>query len=240
MKTDKISICIATYNGEKYIKQQLVSIINQLPHEYDEVIISDDNSSDNTISKIKEIKDDRIVIYNSKSRNVILNFQNAINKSSGNYIFLSDQDDIWSDNKIEIFSKELQTNLMVFSNLILFNDEGNINFDNALYKKGTNQSGIIKNFIKNRYTGATMAFRRELIHYALPFPKNIPMHDIWLGLLAEWYGHVKYVDEPLLFYRKHENNLSETGRKSSKSLSERTKMRLNLFLSFMQRICFKK
>lgn len=229
---------MATYNGEKYVEEQLNSILKQLD-DNDEIIISDDNSSDSTIEIIASLKDPRIKLLHSTFRNVILNFENALENASGDIIFLSDQDDIWSDNKVETFVCELESNLLVFSNLILFNDGKNIHNANALYKKGKDQTGIIKNFIKNRYTGATMAFRSELIDYALPFPKHIPMHDIWLGLIAEWYGKVKYIDEPFLYYRKHESNLSETGRKSSKSLFEKFKMRTNLIVSLVQRIYLK-
>jgi len=88
-----ISVCIATYNGEKYIKEQLDSIINQLDKN-DEIIISDDGSSDNTIKIIESYKDGRIVLYKNSFKNVVLNFEFAIDKSKGDYIFLSDQDDI--------------------------------------------------------------------------------------------------------------------------------------------------
>ncbi len=227
---------MATYNGEKYIKQQLFSIINQLPNSYDEILISDNSSSDDTILRIQEIDDNRIKIYNSNARNVIFNFENSISKATGDYIFLADQDDIWSKDKIKIILPELEENLLVFSNFILFNDDKNIDKENTLFDKGINQSGFIKNLIKNRFTGATMAFKKELLDYAMPFPKSIPMHDIWLGLLAEYYGKVKYIDIPLLYYRKHTNNLSETGLKSSKKITEKLKTRYNLIVCFSKRI----
>jgi glycosyltransferase involved in cell wall biosynthesis len=236
MHNNKISVCMATYNGEKYIKQQLFSIINQLPNSYDEILISDNSSSDDTILRIQEIDDNRIKIYNSNARNVIFNFENSISKATGDYIFLADQDDIWSKDKIKIILPELEENLLVFSNFILFNDDKNIDKENTLFDKGTNQSGFIKNFVKNRFTGATMAFKKELLDYAMPFPKSIPMHDIWLGLLAEYYGKVKYIDIPLLYYRKHTNNLSETGLKSSKKITEKLKTRYNLIVCFSKRI----
>jgi glycosyltransferase involved in cell wall biosynthesis len=236
MHNNKISVCMATYNGEKYIKQQLFSIINQLPNSYDEILISDNSSSDDTILRIQEIDDNRIKIYNSNARNVIFNFENSISKATGDYIFLADQDDIWSKDKIKIILPELEENLLVFSNFILFNDDKNIDKENTLFDKGINQSGFIKNLIKNRFTGATMAFKKELLDYAMPFPKSIPMHDIWLGLLAEYYGKVKYIDIPLLYYRKHTNNLSETGLKSSKKITEKLKTRYNLIVCFSKRI----
>ncbi len=236
MVNDKISVCVATYNGEKYIQEQLLSILNQLPHSYDEIIISDDKSTDNTLLKIRELDDDRIIVFSSNARNVIYNFENALNKVTGKYIFLADQDDIWAENKIEKMVSVLDENLLAFSNLIPFTDKDAINPKNTIYKKGQDQSGIIKNILKNRYTGAVMAFNKELLELALPFPKNIPMHDVWLGLIAEFYGNVQYIDEPLIYYRRHGNNLSETGEKSSKSLIEKIILRYNLITSLCKRV----
>src|SRR3990170_615318 len=91
----KISVCIATYNGEKYIKEQLDSILPQL-NQTAEIIISDDSSTDNTLQIIDAFNDKRIVVFpNQKFRSPIFNFENALSHSSGDYIFLADQDDVW-------------------------------------------------------------------------------------------------------------------------------------------------
>ena len=97
-----ISVCIATYNGEKYIKEQLDSILPQLK-KLDEIIISDDKSKDKTLKIIKTLNDSRIKIFTNPKKGLISNFENAITKSSGDYIFLSDQDDIWHENKIQFY-----------------------------------------------------------------------------------------------------------------------------------------
>ncbi|MEM7184509.1 MAG: glycosyltransferase, partial [Spirochaetota bacterium] len=102
-----ISVCIATFNGEKYIHEQLVSILQQLGTN-DEIIISDDSSTDNTIKMIHAINDKRIKIYHNNVRNPIQNFENALRKAQGKYIFLSDQDDIWLETKISITIEHLQ------------------------------------------------------------------------------------------------------------------------------------
>ena len=81
-----------------------------------------------------------------------------------------------------------------------------------------------------------MAFQSDLIKYIMPFPKGIPMHDVWIGLMAEYFGKVKYIDTPLIYYRKHQNNLSETGVKSSKRLSEKLVIRIKLFICLVVRI----
>lgn len=235
MNNNKISVCMAVYNGERYIKEQLMSIINQLPHPYDEIIISDDGSTDNTIDIIKEIKDQRITIYSSKSKNVIYNFENAIKHATGNYIFLSDQDDIWYPHKIETSLINLQSNIMVFSNLSVF--EGcNLDVLKLLYDKDKKLEGFARNFIRNRYVGATIAFKSELTKHLLPFPKKISMHDIWIGILAEIYGKTKFINEPLIYYRRHGNNFSTTGSSSSNGLFKMLINRINLLKCVTQRI----
>ncbi|MCG2791916.1 MAG: glycosyltransferase, partial [Weeksellaceae bacterium] len=103
-----ISVCLATYNGEKYLEAQIKSILKQLSVD-DELIISDDRSTDNTISVINKFDDNRIKIFINKNKNgVAHNFENALLKATGDYIFLSDQDDIWADNKVDVLLKELK------------------------------------------------------------------------------------------------------------------------------------
>lgn len=95
---------MTTYNGEKYISVQLDSILKQLS-ENDEVIISDDSSTDRTVDVIKNFKDKRIKLYEDNHfHSPIFNFENALEKASGDIIFLSDQDDVWLDNKVKIMT----------------------------------------------------------------------------------------------------------------------------------------
>src|SRR5690606_26359089 len=101
MREQKISVCMATYNGENHIEEQLESILKQLK-DNDEVIISDDGYSDKTIELIKGFNDPRIKLFLNSFRNIILNFEFALSKATGDFIFLSDQDDIWYDNKVII------------------------------------------------------------------------------------------------------------------------------------------
>lgn len=234
MNAKKVSVCMAVYNGEKYIKEQLMSIIAQLPHVYDEIIISDDGSTDNTLDIIKEFNDSRIKIYNSKSKNVIYNFENAIKNATGEYIFLSDQDDIWYPNKISETIIQLENNIMVFSNLSIFKDD--IKNSKTLYDENKKLEGFIRNFIKNNFVGATMAFKKELKKHILPFPKNISMHDVWIGLIAELYGTTKFIVKPLIFYRRHNNNISTTGSKSKNNMFKIVKMRFNLLSCIILRL----
>ena len=103
-----ISVCIATYNGEKYLRKQLDSILNQLEYN-DEVIISDDGSSDETLNIISSYNDKRIHVFHNKGEHgVVKNFENGLNHVLGDYIFLCDQDDIWKSNKVQVVLNELK------------------------------------------------------------------------------------------------------------------------------------
>ena len=122
----KISVCLATYNGEKYIKEQLDSILPQLSAN-DEIIISDDNSTDDTINIIRSLNDERIKIYVNKTKGIVKNFENALNNASGDIIFLSDQDDVWKNDKVKkilsAFSSDNSLTL-VFSNAEIIDENG--------------------------------------------------------------------------------------------------------------------
>ena len=130
-----ISVAMATYNGEKFIKKQLDSILCQLDMQ-DEIIISDDGSTDNTLNIIKSYNDNRIKIFEGPHNGVKQNFANAISKSQGEYIFLSDQDDIWVKNKVtiilEIFEKEKCA--CVLHDNIIFDSNTGKTIQNSFFK----------------------------------------------------------------------------------------------------------
>lgn len=234
MKNNKLSVCIATYNGEKYIQKQLSSILFQLDED-DEVIICDDGSTDGTLNIIHSFQDPRIKLFQNSFRNVVLNFESAIEKAQGDYIFLSDQDDIWYETKVKEIMIHLQKNMMVFSNLSMFKSDEFETLE-LLYTKDENKTGFIKNFVSNNYVGATMAFNKNLVKHILPFPKNLNMHDSWIGLISEIYGNTKYIAEPLIFYRRHQHNLSTTGGSSVNGLAKKAVIRINLISKIVRRV----
>lgn len=212
------SICIATYNGEKYIKEQLLSILNQI-NDDDEVIISDDGSTDNTLTRITELNDDRItIIHNSGKKGCIYNFENALKKAKGDIIFLADQDDVWLENKYNIMLEQLNNTTLVASNSIVTDDQLTPIY-NSFFEFYSSGSGIFKNIIKSTYFGSCMAFHRELLNYALPFPNSKEIgHDLWLGLIAELVGNVKFIPEKLIYYRRTESSFCQIGQKSNRSI----------------------
>lgn len=211
-----ISVCIATYNGEKYIKEQLDSILCQLSI-VDEVIISDDNSSDSTLDIIQNYNDSRIKIFKNKGQGLIENFENALLNSSGDYIFLSDQDDIWVENKVTECRNDFEKGYqLILSDCSVFDSESETVIHDSFFEFNNSQKGIVNNLVNNSYIGCCMAFKKELKGKILPFPKHVPMHDSWIGINAELYFSVKFNQKKLISYRKHSKNVSDTGSGISK------------------------
>ena len=204
-----ISVAMATYNGEKFIKEQLDSILKQLDIN-DEIIISDDGSTDNTINIINSYNDKRIKLIDGPKLGVKQNFANAINNCNGKYIFLSDQDDIWLDNKVNIVLKAFNkyNATCIVHDAIVFNSNTNKIIINSFYDHRKSKKGIINNIIKNSYLGCCMAFDSNMKEKILPIPNNIEMHDQWIGLLNDKYGKSVFIEDILLKYRRHNDNVS--------------------------------
>lgn len=203
------SICVATYNGERFIEQQLRSILSQIASD-DELIVSDDGSTDNTLKIVNSIGDNRIRVRHSKAHYFRDNFIEAMREAKGDIIFLSDQDDVWLDGKYERCIRELQKVDLVCTNSQMTDAELNIIEPDffSIYHSGP---GIIKNAMNNTYYGSCMAFRRTLLNKALPMPKTHEIgHDIWLGLVAEMTGNVLFIDTPYLLYRRHNASSTRT------------------------------
>lgn len=222
-----ISVCIPTYNGEKFLKQQLDSILLQLSNN-DEIIVSDDSSTDATIEIIKSYSDSRIkILENNHFKSPIFNLENALKYANGDYIFLADQDDVWYSKKVETLMKYLKKYDCVISDASIVNSEME-EISPSLFYINSCKEGFVHNIIKNGFTGCCMAFNKKILQMVLPFPKDIPMHDSWIGLVAEKYGTVLFLNEPLIYYRRHGNNVSSTTEKSKYTLLKKLQFRLIL------------
>lgn len=207
-----ISVALAAYKGEKYIMEQVSSILKQLD-ENDELIISDDCPYTETYGVLSDLiqKDKRIVYAEGPKKGVIKNFEHAIALAKGDYIFLADQDDVWCDNKVERVMKAFDSG----ADIVLHNaaiTDGRL-CPNGTYAFQTNHTatGTVKNIIKNSYQGCCMAFNARLREHILPFPEKLPMHDQWIGLVGEKFGRVELIEEPLILYRRHGENVSGNG-----------------------------
>lgn len=211
----KVSVAMATYNGEKYIEEQITSILKNLT-ENDEIIVSDDGSSDNTISLLKKINDKRIKIVDGPKKGIIKNFENAINNTTGDIIFLSDQDDVWLENKVEVVKRyfELDSNLKLIVHDNYITDECLKIVNDSFFSFRKVKNGLLNNIIKNSFIGCCIAFKSEIKEEILPIPEDMMMHDQWIGLIALMNGDVKFIKEKLIYYRRHENNSSNFQRNS--------------------------
>lgn len=211
-----ISVCIATHNGEKYIHEQLSSILSQLSNN-DEIIISDDGSQDNTISIIESFKDSRIKVVlfqppkGLKSfRYATLNFENALRHAKGDYIFLSDQDDVWLENKVEISLRYLNKYDYIVSDAYVTDANLKIVLDTRFAREeNVHTNKFMAVLFKTPYQGSCAAFNRKVLEKALPFPKGIQSHDRWIGNVAAFYFNYKIIPDKLIYYRRHENVTSK-------------------------------
>lgn len=217
-----VSIALCTYNGERFLREQLDSIIKQT-YPYIELIAVDDCSTDSTITILEEyarrfafIK----VFKNETNLGYIRNFEMAIRLCSGDLIALSDQDDIWDLNKIEKLTKAIENNLMIYHDSEFVDQNGNpLNKKMSdimnLYRGDDPETFIFFNCI----SGHSILMKRELINEILPFP-NAYFHDWWIAYVATNLGSIDFLNEALVKYRQHEKadtNILKRERKANSS-----------------------
>lgn len=232
-----ISVALAAYKGEKYIEEQLLSILPQLSAS-DEIIVSDDRPGGATERIVKRIMadDPRVVYVEGKGRGVVQNFVNAIRYCRGDKIFLCDQDDVWLPNKVSAVMEAFDEGAtLVLHNAYVTDKDLNIT-DYSFFEKRGSKKGFWRNIIKNSYMGCCMAFDRKLLKKIMPIPRYIPMHDQWIGLMGEKYGKVKFIDTPLIYYRVHGGNV--TGGETT--LEQKLRWRQYLLKRLFGRIVFNK
>ncbi len=204
----KISIALATYNGEKYIRDQLRSFSDQTKKP-DEIIVSDDCSYDRTIQIIEEFAKDapfKVKIFKNKlNKGYCSNFNNALMKTTGDLVFLSDQDDVWFKNKINDI-----TNIALKSEALLFMNNAELT-DSELNISGLNKIDQMKNLGASQdkfVMGCCSAVKRELLEIVLPIDSSFNAHDTWISWFAD-FMHAKEVHpQPMQYYRRHESNES--------------------------------
>ncbi len=219
-----IAICFASYNGEQYIEEQLESIFAQNYQNF-KLYIADDRSTDNTVMIIKTFQDrfrDRIYLtVNHRQLGVVKNFETLLSNCKEEYIALSDQDDIWKPNKLarqlevmlQLEKEYTATACLVHSDLILIDKNvkvlNNSYFGFRGYK--LNQKKDLGHILgPSGVMGNTLMINRKLCDKSLPFPKELEVHDYWIGIVAELYGKRKTLQEPLVLYRVHNMNISNS------------------------------
>lgn len=206
-----ISVAMAAYKGEQYIAEQLRSILEQLGPD-DEVVVSDDLPGGATASVVKKIQDadPRVRYLEGPGKGVICNFSHCIGATRGDVIFLADQDDVWLPGKAASVTAALSDGALLCLHDAKVTDAQLRVTQDSFFRVHGSKPGYWRNVLKNSYMGCCMAFRAELKPYILPIPENVPMHDQYIGLTAEQHGDVVFLDEPLILYRRHGDNV--TGR----------------------------
>lgn len=214
MVKNKISVCLASYNGINYIKEQIESILTLIGF-LDEVIVCDDASTDLTCEIIESFNDSRIkLIKNDTNLGPVKTFEKALLYAKGEYIFLSDQDDIWEAGKVDKTLKVFEENpdlLMIHHTLSLIDSEGNIinqNWNSLNEGKACRLSFLFRQLIKGQIWGCAAAFKGSLLSSLLPFPKYVYAHDHWLAVVSAVNGNVYLLNQPLVRHRIHQNNVT--------------------------------
>lgn len=209
-----VSIAMATYNGSRYIKEQLDSLTSQT-YEKIEIIIVDDCSNDETKQIINDYLDDRItLIVNDQNVGCTLSFEKALKHCNGEYIALCDQDDVWEKNKIEVLLKEIKGYSLVYSDYHFINGSGCDSVSPEGYvNKLHGIDSTVNNFelyalFNSFILGCSIMFERALIKKILPIYDNGHNHDKWIVFQAALVNGVKYINKDLFSYRIHGGNLS--------------------------------
>ena len=236
-----IDILLATYNGEKYIKEQIDSILNQSYNCF-RLLISDDCSTDTTRAILQEYSknDDRIkVFYQEKNIGIVNNFEFLLGKVENNYFMFSDQDDYWKENKIKNTFEKLQKDDADLAYTDLEVVDENLNQISASYwnlkgltKKIKKYNNFDSLYLNNYITGCTILCKSKWINTIIPIPKNSKniLHDYWIALQVSYKGKITYLDEPTIEYRQHGNNCvgSKTVSETMNSLDEIRKMFIDI------------
>lgn len=213
IENKKIDILMATYNGEKYLVEQLDSIINQTYRNWN-LLIRDDNSTDKTLEIIQNYhkKDKRIKILKDNKGNlgIVRNFEELLKNSESEFIMFSDQDDIWVENKLDMYLKMIEKiknkGFMIHSDAILFDkNKSNILKETFISKKAINK-GLENVFFNYFVQGATILISKEIKNFILPFPKEVYLHDRYIHLISELFFERIFVNKALIYYRQHGDN----------------------------------
>ena len=231
-----ISVCMAAYNGERYITAQLESILSQLEKQ-DEVIVVDDASKDGTRNSIRALGDRRIrLIEHGRNLGVSRTFEDAIRAASGGILFLSDQDDIWNPRKVQTILEAFRSHpdvALIATDAALIDSNDSLISPSYFAGRGKFRPGLWANLRQNWFGGCTMAFRAELIADILPLPhKYEVLHDLWIGVRSSLSGHRSlFIDEPLVLNRRH--STTTTGR-THRTTIRKLQYRLDLLLALVE------
>jgi glycosyltransferase involved in cell wall biosynthesis len=248
MNNNSITVCIATFNGEDFIIQQIESILNNIGPN-DEIIIVDDCSTDRTVEIISDLNDERVKLFiNKNNSGEVFSFNRALSLARNNFIFLSDQDDVWQEGRTELMIKKLKLNKsFVLSSNFDWIDKDN-NYLDIFYDGVSSRDSFkyFKNIVdifvgKTNYFGCSMLIFREALNIILPIPRFVESHDLWIALVANILKKNYHIDDKTFLKRLHKNNLTSTisNRNFMKSIWSRIIFLISIVVIFKRRFILK-
>ena len=235
----RVSVCMAAYRGEAYIKEQIDSILSELGPD-DELVIVDDASPDNTVEVVETYSgDSRIrLVRNEVNMGYVRTFDRAVSLARGQYLFLSDQDDVWIPGRLQRMLDALQGAAVVASNYaVLGQEETGKRIVLRSSDSGHNLRNIFAVLVGYRpYFGCGMAIRADALALFAPIPSYVfESHDLWLALSANVAGQVVHLDEPTLYRRLHDNNVTPSTRRPLAKILKARVMAFRLLAEALRR-----
>lgn len=227
-----ISVCMPTFNGAPFVGAQLASILAS--PKVSEVLVSDDGSTDDTAAIVRAWPDPRVQWLEGPRQGLIRNVESLLARVRGDIVFLADQDDVWLPGKVDAMLDALRDADLAVSDCSV-TDEALAVVHRSFFALRRSGPGVARNLLRNSYLGCCIALRRELLQRALPFPDRVPMHDWWLGLVADAFGRVVFVPQVLVLYRRHGANASSTAEASRATLATRLRWRFDLIRGLIAR-----
>lgn len=232
-----VSIVVCTYNGERFIGEQLQSILDQ-SYSNLEIIVGDDASQDNTVTIVKEYSDKhhniRLLAYKD-NLGYIKNFERTISRASGNYIALSDQDDFWMPRKIESLMKIIGSRDLAYCNSSFVDEKlQDMGIVFSQKKNMISSNNAIHLMLDNCVSGHAALFKKSLYNSAIPFPNHIP-HDWWLAYNAALQNGLTYLDKTLVKYRHHGSNVIVSKNRLRKTKKQKRLEKRNRIASFYKK-----
>lgn len=214
-----ISVVMATYNGARYVREQLDSILAQTYPNF-EIVVIDDNSTDQTFEILEEYaKNKNVRIFrNQENLGVTGNFEKAMRLANGEFIALSDQDDIWMPDKLAALVDHLGNCTLAYASSTLIEADGvptGVTLQQQLKIHSLEGKQDRAFYFSNCIPGHAMLFRKVLLDYALPLPKH-SMYDQWLAFISAHLNGIAYLNRPLVQYRQHAQSVVNTPRQLKK------------------------
>lgn len=213
----RVSVCMATWNGARFVRAQIASILPELGPD-DELIVVDDASGDDTVELVRAIGDPRIKVFpRTENLGYVRTFEEALRRASGEYLFLSDQDDVWVPGRVRTMVRALRTSQVVVTNLATLDGPERIagpfwikDWHVRAVDSGRNCWNLLLLLAGLQcYWGCAMAVRRDALEYLLPFPEFlVETHDQWIGLCANMAGAIAHCEERTIRRRYHGDNLT--------------------------------